>query len=134
MVIPTLVKQALTGRPITVYGTGEQTRCFGYVGDIVGALVRLMDHDGAVGQVFNIGSSEEVSITQLAERIKQITASNSEIVYIPYSEAYEAGFEDMPRRVPDTTKIRSLVGFEATTDLDTIIRQVADYHTGLGAM
>jgi UDP-glucose 4-epimerase len=130
MVIPTLVKQALAGRPLTVYGTGEQTRCFAYVGDIVGALVKLMDHEHAVGEVFNIGSSEEVSITQLAQRIREITGSESEIVYIPYNEAYEAGFEDMPRRVPDTSKINALVGFKAETTLDTIIREVVAYHSG----
>ncbi|HEX2834618.1 MAG TPA: GDP-mannose 4,6-dehydratase [Thermoanaerobaculia bacterium] len=130
MVIPTLVKQALAGRPLTVYGTGDQTRCFAYVGDVVGALVKLMDREEAVGEVFNIGSSEEVSITQLAQRIRDITGSESEIVYIPYNEAYEAGFEDMPRRVPDTGKINKLVGFEAETTLDTIIREVVAYHTG----
>ncbi len=130
MVIPTLVKQALAGRPLTVYGTGDQTRCFAYVGDVVGALVKLMDHEESVGEVFNIGSSEEVSITQLAQRIKDITQSESEIVYIPYNEAYEAGFEDMPRRVPDTTKINKLVGFKAETNLDTIIREVVAYHSG----
>jgi UDP-glucose 4-epimerase len=129
MVIPTLVKQALAGRPLTVYGDGKQTRCFGYVGDVVGALVKLMDHEDAVGQVFNIGSNQEVSITQLAERIKTLTGSESEIVYVPYSEAYEAGFEDMPRRVPDITKIHQLVGFEPRVDLDGILRQVIAYHS-----
>lgn len=130
MVIPTLVKQALAGRPLTVYGTGEQTRCFAYVGDIVGALVKLMDHPDAVGEVFNIGSTEEVSITQLARKIREIAGSESEIVYIPYNEAYEAGFEDMPRRVPDTSKIHALIGFKAEANLDTIIREVVAYHTG----
>ncbi len=130
MVIPTLVKQALSGRPLTVYGTGEQTRCFGYVGDIIKALVQLVDHPQAIGEVFNIGSSEEVSITQLAEKIREITGSTSEIVYVPYSEAYEAGFEDMPRRVPDTTKIAGLLGFRPETSLDTIVREVVAYHAG----
>ncbi len=92
MVIPTFVKQALAGRPITVYGDGTQTRCFGYVGDVVGALIKLMDHEGAVGEVFNIGSDEEVSILELANRIKELTKSESEIVMIPYDEAYEEGF------------------------------------------
>ncbi|HVE71203.1 MAG TPA: GDP-mannose 4,6-dehydratase [Thermoanaerobaculia bacterium] len=130
MVIPTLVKQALSGRPLTVYGTGEQTRCFGYVGDIINALVKLVEHPQSVGEVFNIGSTEEVSITQLAEKIREITGSSSEIVYIPYSEAYEAGFEDMPRRVPDTTKIANLIGFRHDTSLDTIVREVVAYHAG----
>ncbi len=129
MVIPTLVKQAMAGKPLTIYGDGKQTRCFGYVGDIVGALMKLMDHEGAVGQVFNIGSTEEVSIEQLAARIKELTSSDSEIVYIPYSEAYEEGFEDMPRRVPDVGKVTKLVGFAPQTDLDGILREVIAYHS-----
>jgi UDP-glucose 4-epimerase len=129
MVIPTLVKQAMARKPLTIYGDGKQTRCFGYVGDIVGALVKLMDHEDAVGQVFNIGSNEEVSIEQLAVRIKELTGSDSEIVYIPYSEAYEEGFEDMPRRVPDVGKVAKLVGFAPQTDLDGILRQVIAYHS-----
>ncbi len=130
MVIPTFVKQALSGRPITVYGTGEQTRCFGYVGDVVKALVALMDHPDAVGNVFNIGSSEEISINALAQRVRDLTNSSSEIVHIPYGEAYEEGFEDMPRRVPDTTKVRELVQFRAETSLDAILREVIAYYSG----
>ncbi|HLL73797.1 MAG TPA: GDP-mannose 4,6-dehydratase [Pyrinomonadaceae bacterium] len=130
MVIPTFVRQALAGRPITVYGTGEQTRCFGYVGDVVGALVSLMDRDEAVGQVFNIGSNEEVSILEVAERVKELTGSKSEIVFVPYDEAYEEGFEDMPRRVPDITKIRQLVGFEPKEPLDGILKKVVAYYSG----
>ena len=130
MVIPTLVKQALSGRPMTVYGTGKQTRCFGFVGDIVRALVALMDHTDAVGEVFNIGSNEEVSIQQLAERIRMLTGSESEIVYVPYSEAYEEGFEDMPRRVPDISKVGQLIGFRPEAALDDILRQVIEYHSG----
>lgn len=130
MVIPTLVKQALAGRPLTVYGDGKQTRCFGYVGDVVKALVKLMDHEEAVGQVFNIGSNEEISINALAERIKTLTRSDSEIVLVPYSEAYEEGFEDMPRRVPDIAKIQALVGFRPDTSLETILREIISYHSG----
>jgi UDP-glucose 4-epimerase len=130
MVIPTFVKQALAGRPITVYGSGEQTRCFAYVGDVVKALVAVMDKDEAVGEVYNIGSSEEVSINTLAERIRTLTSSGSEIVRVPYSEAYEEGFEDMPRRVPDTSKVRALVGFAPETSLDFILRDVIAYHSG----
>jgi len=130
MVIPTFVKQALAGRPITVYGNGNQTRCFGYVGDVVGALIDLMDHPEAVGQVFNIGSTEEISILQLAEKVKELTDSSSEIVFVPYGEAYEEGFEDMPRRVPDTSKIRELVGFSPTMPLTGILRTVINYHSG----
>ncbi len=130
MVIPTLVRQALAGRPLTVYGSGKQTRCFGFVGDVVGALVKLMDHEKAVGEVFNIGSDQEISISNLAERIKKLTRSESEIVFIPYDEAYEEGFEDMPRRVPDIKKIAALVGYAPKTDLDGILQQVISYHTG----
>ncbi|MBA2646586.1 MAG: GDP-mannose 4,6-dehydratase [Pyrinomonadaceae bacterium] len=130
MVIPTFVKQALAGRPITVYGDGTQTRCFGYVGDIVGALVKLMDDPAAIGQVFNIGSNEEISIIELAERIKELTKSDSEIVLMPYDEAYEEGFEDMPRRVPDISKINAQVGFSPEMKLDGILESVIAYHSG----
>jgi len=130
MVIPTFVKQALAGRPITVYGTGEQTRCFGFVRDVVGALVNLMDRDESVGEVFNIGSNEEVSIMELARRVRELTGSDSEIVTVPYDEAYEEGFEDMPRRVPDITKVNKLVGFRPTVTLDEVLQSVIEYYSG----
>jgi UDP-glucose 4-epimerase len=130
MVIPTFVKQALAGRPLTVYGNGKQTRCFGYVGDIVGALIKLMDTTDSIGQVFNIGSSEEISIHDLAKRVKELTNSSSEIIFVPYDEAYEEGFEDMPRRVPDTSKINQLVGFEPKMKLDGILQSVISFHRG----
>ena len=130
MVIPTFVKQALAGRPITVYGDGSQTRCFGYVRDVVGALAGLMERDEAVGEVFNIGSNEEVSIMELARRVRELTGSTSEIVTVPYDEAYEEGFEDMPRRVPDISKVAGLVGFRPTVTLDEILRSVIEYHSG----
>ncbi len=130
MVIPTFVKQAMAGRPITVYGDGKQTRCFGYVGDVVGGLVKLMDHPAAVGQVFNVGSTEEISILDLALRVKKLTQSASEVSFLPYDEAYEEGFEDMPRRVPDTSKVRELVGFRPEVTLDGILRSVIDYQSG----
>jgi UDP-glucose 4-epimerase len=130
MVIPTFVKQALSGRPITVYGDGKQTRCFGYVGDVVGALIKLMDHPDAVGNVYNIGSSEEISIVKLAEKVRQLTNSSSEIIFVPYDEAYEEGFEDMPRRVPDTSKINKLVGFKPDMALDGILSSVIDFERG----
>ncbi len=130
MVIPTIVKQALSGRPITVYGDGKQTRCFGYVGDVVGALIKLMDHPDAVGNVYNIGSSEEISIVKLAEKVRQLTNSSSEIIFVPYDEAYEEGFEDMPRRVPDTSKINKLVGFKPDMALDGILSSVIDFERG----
>ena len=133
MVIPTFVKQALAGRPITVYGDGKQSRCFGYVGDVVGALVKLVEHDDAVGEVFNIGSNEEISIVDLAQRVKELTHSQSEIVFVPYDEAYEEGFEDMPRRIPDITKVNELVGFKPQMSLDGILQSVIDYQSSLAA-
>lgn len=130
MVVPTFVKQAMSGRPLTVYGDGEQTRCFGYVGDVVGALIKLMDHPDAVGDVFNIGSNEEISVKKLAERVKSVTRSNSEIVFVPYDEAYEEGFEDMPRRVPDISKVNALIGFKPEMTLDGILKSVISFQSG----
>ncbi len=127
MVVPTFVKQALTGRPITIHGDGTQTRCFTAVSDVVSALVALMDHPAAVGNVFNIGSSEEVQIEELARRVKMLTASTSEIVHIPYETAYGEGFEDMPRRVPDITRIQALIGYRPRRSLDAILASVIDY-------
>ena len=128
MVIPNFVQQALAGQPITVYGDGRQTRSFTYVGDVVDGLIRLVGEPRAVGEVFNIGNTEEVSILELAERIRTMTSSDSEIVLIPYDQAYEAGFEDMPRRVPDLTKIERLVGYRPTLGLDEILRRVVEHH------
>jgi UDP-glucose 4-epimerase len=130
MVIPTFVKQAVAGRPLTVYGDGKQSRCFGYVGDVVEALIKLMEHPEAVGQVFNIGSSEEVTILEVAQRVKELTHSSSEIIFVPYDEAYEEGFEDMPRRVPDISKVSKLVGFRPQMNLDGILETVVNYQNG----
>ena len=127
MVLPTFVRQALAGQPITVFGDGSQTRSFTYVGDVVDALVKLAGESKAVGDVFNIGSTYEVSIQDLAERVKKMTKSASPIVNVPYDVAYEAGFEDMPRRVPDITKIQSLVGFAPRMELEDIIRSVVEH-------
>jgi UDP-glucose 4-epimerase len=127
MVVPTFVKQALTGRPITIHGDGRQSRCFTQVSDVVRALVALMDHPGAVGEVFNIGSDEEVTIRALAERVKSLSDSRSEIVTIPYEQAYGEGFEDMPRRVPDITKIGKLIGYRPTRSLDQILQSVIEF-------
>jgi UDP-glucose 4-epimerase len=125
MVIPNFVKQALLGHPLTVFGDGTQTRCFTYVGDVVGALIALADHPDAVGQVFNIGNDgDEISILALAERVKARTRSQSVIELVPYDKAYEAGFEDMPRRVPDLTKLRTLMGYEPKVHLDEILDRV----------
>jgi UDP-glucose 4-epimerase len=126
MVIPRFVRQAMRDDPLTVYGDGSQSRCFCYVGDVTGAMVALMDHPDAAGRVFNVGSSEEVSILELAERVIRITGSESKIRFIPYDEAYEEGFEDMQRRVPDTTRVAQLVGFKPTVSLDEIIEMVAE--------
>jgi UDP-glucose 4-epimerase len=124
MVVPTFIKQALTGRPITIYGDGSQSRCFAHVGDVVRALVGLMDHPGAVGEVFNIGSNQEVTIRALAERVKTLAQSGSEIVTVPYEQAYGEGFEDMPRRVPDISKVERLIGYRPTKSLDEILESV----------
>ena len=126
MVIPNFVRQALAGQPITVHGDGSQTRSFCHVRDVVGALVRLMDEPRAVGEVFNVGNSQEISIMALAERVSALTGSRSTIVTIPYDQAYESGFEDMPRRVPDLSKIGALIGYEPRTDLDAILADVID--------
>jgi UDP-glucose 4-epimerase len=126
MVLPTFVRQALAAEPITVFGDGTQSRSFTYVGDVVGALVKLAQEPRAVGHVFNIGNTEEITITALAERVRALTASRSPIRYIPYDEAYEAGFEDMPRRVPDIAKIRQLIGFQPSVPLEEIIRRVVE--------
>jgi UDP-glucose 4-epimerase len=124
------VKQALAGRPITVYGSGKQSRCFCYVGDVVGALVKLMDTDEAVGEVYNVGSNQEISILDLAKRVKELANSESEVVFVPYDEAYEEGFEDMPRRIPDITKVNKLIGFKPELELDGILKSVIDFHSG----
>ena len=124
MVIPSFVQQALTGEPITVYGDGNQSRAFGYVGDIVKAIANLAHHPGAVGQVFNIGNTQEITINELADLVKKITGSNSEIVHVPYDIAYEQGFEDMPRRVPDVSKIQQLIGYQPSVDLENILVKI----------
>jgi nucleoside-diphosphate-sugar epimerase len=127
MVVPTFVRQALAGQPITVFGDGHQSRSFTYVGDVVRALIDLMNEPRAIGQVFNIGNGDEISILALAEKVKALTGSKSDIIKIPYDEAYESGFEDMPRRVPDIRKIQALVGFEPRVDLDRILDEVVQY-------
>jgi UDP-glucose 4-epimerase len=127
MVIPNFVRQALAGQPITVFGDGTQSRSFTDVHDVVGALVRLVAEPSAVGQVYNIGNTEEITIRELAERIRAMTASRSEIVLVPYDQAYEAGFEDMPRRLPDLGKIRLAIGYEPTLKIDQILARVIEH-------
>lgn len=125
MVVPTLVGQALAGRPLTVHGDGTQRRCFCAVGDIVPALVKLVTDPRAYGRVFNLGGTEEVSMRELADRVLRVTGSHSPVVHVPYERAYEPGFEDMARRMPDTTRARQLIGFRPRTGLDEVIAAVA---------
>ena len=133
MVVPRFVRQALRGEPITVYGDGTQTRCFAHVQDVVNALVKLMESKAAKGQVVNIGNAEEVTIMQLAERVKSLTGSDSPIKLIPYSEAYEDGFEDMLRRVPSLERAKRLIGYEPTRTLDDILQDVIAYERASSA-
>lgn len=127
MVLPTFVRQALAGQPITVHGDGTQTRCFGYVGDVVAALATLVQQPAAVGEVYNVGNDEEITILALAQKIKAAAGSASDIVTIPYDKAYETGFEDMARRVPDLSKIRLAIAYEPRVALDRIITDVIEY-------
>ena len=126
MVLPTFVRQALAAQPLTVFGDGRQSRSFTYVGDVVDALIRLAEEPLAVGEVFNIGSTTEITIRELADRVKALTGSQSAIQYVPYEQAYEAGFEDMPRRSPDISKIQGLIGYEPRVSLDDIIQRVIE--------
>ena len=127
MVLPSFVRQAMANQPITVFGDGTQSRSFTYIADVVGCLMKLVNEPKAVGEVFNIGNEQEISIYKLAERVKQLTGSSSDIVFVPYDKAYEAGFEDMPRRVPDLGKVYRLVGYRPTVQLDEIITNVVEY-------
>jgi UDP-glucose 4-epimerase len=127
MVVPNFVRQALAGEPITVFGDGTQTRCFTYVGDVVGALVKIVGREDALGKVYNLGNTEEVSMRELAERVKALTGSRSPIVTVPYDQAYESGFEDMQRRVPDIGKIHDLIGYEPKVSLDEILGLVIEH-------
>jgi UDP-glucose 4-epimerase len=126
MVLPTFVRQAMAGEPITVFGDGTQSRSFTYVGDVVDALAKLAQEPRAIGHVFNIGNTKEITITELAEKVRALTGSRSPIRYIPYDEAYEAGFEDMPRRVPDIAKINRLIGFQPRVPLEEMIQRVVE--------
>jgi UDP-glucose 4-epimerase len=128
MVVPNFVQQALSGKPITVFGDGKQSRCFTWVGDAVNAVIELAAHGEAVGQVFNIGSENEITIADLAYLVKEKTGSKSPVVFVPYEKAYEEGFEDMPRRVPDLAKIRQLIGYKPTVDLPEILDAIIEYY------
>ena len=133
MVLPSFVRQALSGEPITVFGDGTQSRSFTYIGDVVECLMKLVNEPKAVGQVFNIGNKHEVTILHLAEIVKSLTGSASRIEFVPYDKAYEEGFEDMPRRVPDLTKVTQLVGYEPKVQLNEIITKVIEYFRAQGS-
>jgi UDP-glucose 4-epimerase len=128
MVIPRFVEQAVCGDPITVYGDGTQRRSFTWVGDIVNALIELSEHPEAVGEVFNIGHCKDISILELAELVKKMAGSTSKIVFMSHQKAYEEGFEDMQRRLPDISKIGKLLGYKPTLDLGQIIERVIAYY------
>jgi UDP-glucose 4-epimerase len=127
MVIPRFVTQALLNEPITIYGDGKQSRCFANVEDVVQGIVALALEPRAVGQVFNLGATDEITILELARRVIEITKSKSKLVYVPYDQAYESGFEDMRRRVPDISKATKLVGYRPHVTLDETIRRVAQH-------
>jgi UDP-glucose 4-epimerase len=127
MVVPNFVRQALSGQPITVFGDGKQQRCFTHVADVVRAFISLMDHEPAYGNVYNIGNNVEITIGDLAKQVREMCNSKSEIVFIPYEKAYEQGFEDMPRRVPDLGKIKNSIGWSPTIALPQILTDVIDY-------
>jgi UDP-glucose 4-epimerase len=127
MVVPRFVRQALLGEPITVYGDGAQRRSFTWVKDVVGAMVNLIEHPRAYGQIFNIGHTKEISVYDLAVLVKELTESSSEIVFQPYEEVYEAGFEDMPRRLPNISKIQQLIGYQPTRNLLEMLGAVIAY-------
>jgi UDP-glucose 4-epimerase len=127
MVIPNFVRQALAGEPITVFGDGTQSRSFTHVADVVGALIKLVSEPKAIGEVINIGNIQETTILALAERIRELSGSKSVIKFIPYDQAYESGFEDMPRRVPALAKVEGLIGYKPVHQLDAILTQVIDY-------
>ena len=129
MVVPRFVSAALRNEPIHVYGSGDQIRCFCHVGDAIRALLLVLDSDKAIGEVFNIGNNQQISIIDLAKKVIEITGSKSEIKKIPYSEAYPEGFEDMQRRVPDISKIKNALGWSPEIGLDQIIRDIADFQT-----
>ena len=127
MVIPNFVRQALAGEPITVFGDGKQQRSFTHVADVVGALLKLVVEPKAIGQVINLGNIEEVTIHRLAERVRELSGSSSPIKLVPYDQAYESGFEDMPRRVPDLSKAEKMIGYTPRHNLEDILVQVIDY-------
>jgi len=134
MVLPNFVRRALSGQPLIVHGDGSQTRSFTWVGDVIAALMALADAPRARGEVFNVGNDRETSIAELALKVRALADSDSEICFVPYEQAYGADFEDMPRRVPDISKLRRLVGYEPTVQLDEIVMRTIDYWRTEGAV
>jgi UDP-glucose 4-epimerase len=129
MVVPRFINAALKNEPLSVYGSGDQIRCFCHVEDAVRALLLVIDSDKAIGQVFNIGNNQQISIMELAKKVIEVTGSSSEIEQIPYEKAYPAGFEDMQRRVPDISKIKQVLGWEPVINLDQIIKDIAAFNS-----
>ena len=129
MVLPTFIRQALEGEPITVYSDGKQVRCFTHVRDVTDALIKLASHPDAVGRIFNIGSTEQITILDLARLVKSMTGSSSEIKFIPYDEAYEEGFEDMRRRAPDISRLESLIGYKPGNSLKDVVKSIIEYQS-----
>lgn len=130
MVVPRFVRQALKGEPLTVHGTGKQTRSFGYVGDVGDAVIKIMRHPKSVGEVYNLGSDEEISIENLAEKVIKLARSSSQIHYVPYNKVYPQGFEDMQRRRPDLSKVKALIHYMPKHSLDDVIKKVIEYEQG----
>jgi len=128
MVVPRFVKQALAQKPITVYGTGYQSRCFADIDDVVRGLIDLMNHPKAYGQIFNLGSEEEITIKELAQKVKRLTRSKSRISYIPYAKVYGSGFEDMARRQPDLTKIKKVIRYQPKVNLEQSLLKIIRYY------
>ena len=127
MVVPRFIQQALKNEPIMVYGDGNQTRCFGYVKDVVGAVIALMERDDTAGEVYNLGSDEEISINELAKMVIKLTGSKSKIAHIPYSDVYPEGFEDMARRKPDLSKVKRSINYKPTVNIDGILKEIVDF-------
>ncbi|MBI2625983.1 MAG: SDR family NAD(P)-dependent oxidoreductase [Candidatus Nealsonbacteria bacterium] len=131
MVVPRFVQQALAGDPLTVYGDGYQTRCFGYVDDITDALVKLASHSKASGHIFNLGSDEEISIKELARKVNKLTGAKSKIAFVPYAKVYGQGFDDMARRRPDLSKIKKIIGYAPKITLEESLKRIIDYYSKL---
>ncbi|MFQ6082608.1 MAG: SDR family NAD(P)-dependent oxidoreductase [Candidatus Aminicenantia bacterium] len=128
MVVPTFVKQALQGKPITIFGDGKQTRCFADIDEVIAVLTKLMANKKAEGQVINLGSNNEISINKLAKKVKSLTGSSSKIIYVPYKKAYPDGYEDFKRRIPDISRIKKLIGYKPKVTLEESIKKIINYH------